>query len=450
MPDLSGLTQLDRDVIDSLARSRVTASAVTLAADLWRPLDHTEGEPPRWSTMADPTGMVTFILTGLADKGLVTYRLRPTHSAAPGMFGRNPWVGLPMQIRLTGDGWLVAGFPTIHGHVGHGSRHSRDMAKHQHDMTNYRNHHDAAIGVGPIETLTFAEHRAKYPDHCHPLMYDGDTMTNHAELMGTNDAPATTRTYVRVTPEVEGSILAAQHRLGPTASQKDIAEQAGFPLNTVKYVLTDLPRLRRSQTGEDKAVTSLKGRLMAILGEFSLASDNRRVTDTAELRRILGRADTEHDIVHALHDLHTAGRIDFREAGARDRLVDIRLRVKGAGKKKAKVEDHGPVPEEVEEENPLRLDNLDGTTRFTVTDLAQEPDTVLIPPTYPLLDALIEREGQRLAADNTAMAYLNAAESLREVDPEMYASLVQKAEQADIPFPSPLEAEYLRYVRDHG
>jgi hypothetical protein len=64
---------------------------------------------------------------------------------------------------------------------------------------------------------------------------------------------------------------------------------------------------------------------------------------------------------------------------------------------------------------------------------------------YPLLDALIEREGKRLSEDNKAFKYLEAAEAIKDIDPEAYSMLVTKAE-SNIPFPSPIEAEYLRFA----
>jgi hypothetical protein len=236
---------------------------------------------------------------------------------------------------------------------------------------------------------------------------------------------ATRRSYTRVTPEVEADILAARTILGPAASQAEIGQRTGYSTSTVKYVLTDLPRLRRvSDNGSSEA--SLRGRIRDTL---------RGIPDgfatVADLRAVLGQADTAHDIVHVLFAMRKQGLVEFSERGSetgKSNPVNIRWAKRSP---KPKVEDHGPAPE--------------------VESAEAQPDEVivLIPPTYPLLDALIEREGKRLDADNRAMAYLNAAESLRDLDPDTYTTLVEKAAQADIPFPSPIEAEYLRYVADH-
>jgi len=177
---------------------------------------------------------------------------------------------------------------------------------------------------------------------------------------------------------------------------------------------------------------------------------------------VLGMADTEHDIVHVLHSLHTQGKVDFDERGngmGTATYHNIRLHKRGSNRKvqaerhtfgtqvKA-VPDSAPVEERrtehtvgdlVNEANPLRLDNLDGTTSVTVTDLA-------VPEGYPLLDDLLERERQRLDADNKGMSYVVAAEAIQLIDPEAAAMLMEKAKALDIPFPSPIEQEYLRYV----
>lgn len=400
-------------MLAALAMSRVTASSVTLAATLWT--DQPE-QPTVWSMAVDPAGLVAWVLDGMADKDLVTYRLKSGPYAGP-------YSGMPLEVRLTNKGWVAAGYPQVHGHVGHASRHSADNVRHTGDMTNYRNHHDIARGVGPIEVLPLAEHRAKYPGHIHPLMFGDSTVMNPSEGSVVVDPQAAdTRVYTRVTPELEARVIAIRARLGIGAGYKDIAEVAGIPERTARYILVDLPHLRRTNDGEEKAKGSLKQRIVWVLEEIEVDS-------ATELRRILGRGDTAHDVVHVLHSLHKEGKVDFDESDRGGEPVRIHLRKKRGTKR---VEDDGPAPEPTPEPEP------DEVTLDVVRNL-----------TFPLLDALIEREGKRLDADNRAMAYLNAAESLKNIDPAMYTDLVSKAEQSDIPFPSPIEAEYLRYVQTH-
>ena len=71
-------------------------------------------------------------------------------------------------------------------------------------------------------------------------------------------------------------------------------------------------------------------------------------------------------------------------------------------------------------------------------------------PAFPLLDELLEREKERLDHDGKAMAYITAAEAMQGVDPEMADLLTEKAQAFSVTYPSPLEAEYLRYVASHA
>jgi hypothetical protein len=47
------------------------------------------------------------------------------------------------------------------------------------------------------------------------------------------------------------------------------------------------------------------------------------------------------------------------------------------------------------------------------------------------------------------MAFVVAAEAIQQIDPETAASLMKKAEVYNVPFPSPIEQEYIRYVAAH-
>jgi len=268
-----------------------------------------------------------------------------------------------------------------------------------------------------------------------------------ADTQVAQEAGDMTRPYTRVSPDMEAHVIAARERMG-TVSYADIAERTGYPERTVKYILVDLPRLRRVSSGEAKAEGSLKRRIMQTVETLGM------VKDVEELRRILGMADTDHDVMHVLHSLHTQGKLDFTERGngmGTATVVNIRLPKKGKHSK-------------VSEPNPLRLDNLDGTSGVEVTDLAVEPEATAVEAPqpapssapgpedegYPLLDELLERERRRQDLDPKALAYVAAAEAILATDTEMFDVLMKKADEYHVTFNSPLEAEYLRWVKAHS
>lgn len=448
--DTSDLTSVERDVLGSLARSRVTASAVTVAADLW-----TEARDNAWGQSPDPTGLAVFVLQGLNERGLVTYVQRDGGYLREGEDGRhNPWSGLPMQIRLTHDGWAAAGFPITHGHVGHGSRHSRDNVKHTGDMTSYRNHHDTAVG-GPIEKEDFATHTDHYPDHYHPLMYGDDDMQ-------------TKRTYTRVTPEIEASVIWARNTLGIGATFADIAAKADVPERTARYVLTDLPRLRKvdDDTAPENERLSLKERIVMTLLELG------EVRDIKELSRILGRADSDHDIVHVLHSLHKQGKVDFTEDRGGDAPTRIHMTDRGRGLATKKVNGESPSRTPTPSDAGDAGVESEGTTsvidspsdpygRTIVGEATDDHGPVFADPAvhvpvrlvhsnqHPLVNALFAREGERLEADAKALKYVEAANAIESIDPQAARDLMEKAEALNIPMPSPIEREYMDYVLSH-
>lgn len=241
-----------------------------------------------------------------------------------------------------------------------------------------------------------------------------------------------TRTYVRVTPDLEAKVLAARTR-NPLDDHAALAEATGVPTRTVKYILLDLPRLRRMGSDETKAEGSLKQRIMWVLEEMDMQN-------VAELRRILGRADDEHNIVHVLHSLRKEGKIEFaNSAGDKREPTGIKLTPRGRG---AGLKQNGESKAEapaVQVEAP------------TLTDVQPEPEPVRAKPEgsalYPILTELLGREQRRVDGDPKAMAYINAATAIEHVDPEAAASLMAKAEVFAIPYPTPIEAEYLAFAR---
>lgn len=453
MTRLTDLTQPELDVVLLLAQGRVTASAVTLAADLWRTTDTWLAE--------DPYPLITYILDSLSSRGLVRFRLAAPKDAIHSM-------DFPMDIRLTPKGWELLGYSHKTAEVGSRGRHEREPMPG--DLTDYLNHKYHSEG-GAIEVEDFPTHRDRFPHHEHMygvpiLMANAATHPKPRRSRAERLADPTvlqdpdgdgSRGYIRVTPDMEAMVIAARSRMG-TVLYKDIADAVGLPERTIRYILTDLPRLRRANGGE-RLEKSLKERVMAtvdVLGE---------VKDVAELRRILGMADPEHDVMHVLHSLHTQGRIDFVERGTGNgdtTVIHIRPAKKG-GKRQTPVETEpeqetvtaiSPLPvisREEEERAISAAHNAETGFEATTPDIpvtaasAPEPDD----EGYPLLDALLDRERTRLDGDSKGMAFVVAAEAIQAIDPDTARSLMEKAKQYDVPFPSPIEQEYLRYVATH-
>jgi hypothetical protein len=407
--------------MEQLVQQRTT-SVVALAAALWR-------TTPDWEAF-DPYPALLFILDELSARGLVKYRIEDHF--------RRPSQRMAWDIHLTQQGWALMGYP--HRHVEAGSYHSGYGQRLESepgirvDYTNYR-HHDTEARGGDIEVEDFATHRDHYPHHIHDY---GDDMTMAQNQPGRN--------YTRITPEIEGRILGVRERQ-PLTSYADIADITGYPERTVRYVLVDLPRLRRTATGtEEEVATSLKERVFNLIKDASPDP----ITNVKELRDVLGMADSEHEVVHVLHSLHTQGRIDFDERGngrGTATYHNIRLHKRGSNAKpKVGPRGHETLTPVTDETPKVRLNN--GT--YVESD---EPDKMTVkhdappqPEGYPLLDALLERERNRLDHDNKGMSYVVAAEAIEKVDPDMARELMAKAEALNIPFPSPLEQEYLRYV----
>jgi hypothetical protein len=257
------------------------------------------------------------------------------------------------------------------------------------------------------------------------------------KLAPTDDTP--TRGYIRVTPELEAAVIAYRTRF-PLVDYTELGRMLDLPERTIRYVLADLPRLRATN-GEVKA-GNIKQRILWIL-------DALPMNDVPELRRVLGRADTEHDIVHALHDLHKQGKVDFTEKGARKEPINIHLTARGRGEGLPKAvkdrihEDFKDATPAVVGETAVGGDAVSSTEPTTEVTAEPTPDVG-----YPLLGALIEREAKRREQDGKAFKYLEAAEAIKDVDPDMYASLMSKADST-IPFPSPIESEFLRYAEAH-
>ena len=302
MTRLTDLSQPELDVLQQLVQTRTT-NVVVLAGDLWR-------TTPDWKAF-DPYPLITYVLDSLSSRGLVTFRIQVGPSVP---FQRN--FDLPFAIHLTPKGWELMGYGHKTVEVGSSGRHQRESA-HPGDMTDYVNLAGHTYG-GAIETDTFPEHRARYPRHIHmygeqlPMANQSAAAKRTRRLADPRIMDATNeageRGYVRVTPDMEAEVISARDRLG-AVGYADVAADTGIPERTIKYILVDLPRLRRVKAGEDEAEGSLKGRIyeaVKVLGH---------IKDVAEVRRIVGMADSDHDVMHVLHSLHTQGRIDFDDRG---------------------------------------------------------------------------------------------------------------------------------------
>jgi len=406
-PTRESLDALEERVMVELTRSTTTTSSIRLAADIWNP-DGKMG--------ADPIGLMELVLSSLGDKGLVTYRI-PTKPSGK----RDPYAGFPQDIRLSRIGWALMGFGQLHWQVG--SRlGTRQHLGHNGDRTNFRHHSDTAEG-GEIERLPYFEHMAKYPTHIH-------TWTGCPQ----EENDVMTRGYEPVTDELEIEVLALR-TTKPTASYAEIAELAGISERKAKYILVDLPRFRRTAQGEETVAASLKNRIIEMLQMSDFP-------DVAALRLILGRADTDHDIVHVLHSLHKEGRVDFDEKGPSKEPVRIHLTKRPAQRNQSQKANGAAIPALPIPEPAMHAH--DGLGIHLATDAHERTDP------WPMLRELREREQARKAQDARGLRFLEAAELLKDTDPETAALLIEKAKETDAPFPSPVESEYLAFAAEFG
>ena len=168
MTKLTDLSQPELDVLLLLVQARVTASAVTLAADLWRTTTTWMAE--------DPYPLMTYILDSLSSRGLVRFRLPA--SGAESVHAMD----FPFDIRLTPKGWELLGYSHKTTEVGSLGRHEREPRLG--DNTDYLNHKYRSEG-GPIEVEDFPTHRAHFPSHIHmygePLVMANQALTRNAK-----------------------------------------------------------------------------------------------------------------------------------------------------------------------------------------------------------------------------------------------------------------------------
>lgn len=395
---LSDLTSIERDVLRAMTAAARHATVVGLASDVWR-----EDDP---AYMGDVVGMVQQVIENLADRGLLTFRIIP---ARAGQHETAYYGGLARDMRLTQDGWALMGYPDRHYLAGsYAAR--RQHLTHGSDMTNFRRHNDTAEG-GPIERMDFWAHKAKYPDHPHPVDNPEDEMPDK-------------RNYVKITPELEGTILAVKHE-NPLWTYDEIASFLNLSRRTVQYVMTEMPALKRMQAGDTNTKASLKDRIIDLL-------DATEMPDVASVRMMLGRADSDHDIVHVLHSLHKEGRIDFDEKGPHKEPIRIHMTKRPAQRKQAE-----------KQEQAVNAMTADHPSRETTAATVQGA------PLWPELNRLYALEAKRKDGDARSIRYIEAAELLKDTDPETAALLLDKAQEHDVAYPSPVEIEYMEYAKSH-
>lgn len=157
------LSAVEAEVLQRLAASRMTVSAVKLAAEMFGDFD---GKLLNHDVTFD---FVEYILRGLNAAGLITYRLGVTLSV--GETGTVEMVegvskdSVPVYIRVTDSGFRAIGYTTKVSVAGTRRSYRGEDAKHPGDGTDFRNQPFMAVGFGEIERCLLAEHLNRYPEH---------------------------------------------------------------------------------------------------------------------------------------------------------------------------------------------------------------------------------------------------------------------------------------------
>ena len=129
------LAVLEAQVLGELCKAKVTASAVSMAADM-------------------PDGgmdyqLAEFVMEGLNAMGLITYRL--------GAFD------VFVEIRVTKWGFEAMGYEW-HSQIGSAQSRMREGARHPGDRTDFRTHNHYAE-VTESHRCSLDEHLGEFPDH---------------------------------------------------------------------------------------------------------------------------------------------------------------------------------------------------------------------------------------------------------------------------------------------
>jgi hypothetical protein len=265
-----------------------------------------------------------------------------------------------------------------------------------------------AVG-SEVERLPWREHRAKYPEHTHG--YD-------IFIQQEDDTNMATRSYVRVTPDMEERVVASYARLGDYAK---VAQETNVTERQVRYIVKDRPVLGRS-TG------SLKQQALLLIRERG------PYADIMGLHADLPGPHGLHNLVHILHSLHKAALIDFREASGKNGVTYLNIHAR-----------------------PVSVDALLMSEQSDTQAVTEEEPTVAVAPTngadgptYPELARLLSEQKQWLEAQGKAGQYMLAAELLQDTDPETAELLLTKAADIEHVGLSPVEREYLTYAEAHS
>lgn len=205
---MSDLVPFEFDILDELCQSRITVSAVLLADVIWgrRQID-----------AVDPYGLVLWTLVRLNNDGLITYRE-----------GLN---GVPVEIRVTREGYKAAGYPIVYTQVNPFRFHRGDANPRPLDPTEFRNHEPWAKGEA-IERMPLRLHLRKYPTHV-PIHPDPDDLAREKEMLVTR---ATTDHNPPTNPQAQRLVAFLREYLadGPkdgNAVRDEAARRGLFPRN---------------------------------------------------------------------------------------------------------------------------------------------------------------------------------------------------------------------------
>lgn len=158
------LSVLEVEVLQRLAASRITTSAVKLAAEMYGDFDgHVLNQTITYE-------LVQFVLDGLNRAGLIVYRLAPQMVILDD--GRTEWIetasirhGVPVHIRVTEEGFAAIGYTTRAVSVNSRRSYRGEAPLRPGDGTDFRNQPFMAVAFGAIERCGLVEHLTRYPDH---------------------------------------------------------------------------------------------------------------------------------------------------------------------------------------------------------------------------------------------------------------------------------------------
>jgi len=158
------LSAVEAEVLQRCAASRVTVSAVKLAAEMYGDFD---GHLLNQDITFD---LVEYILRDLNEQGYIVYRISPEmHLKDDGTIA---WVdsvrhqkGVPIHIRVTDEGYKAIGYTTKAVDVSRRRSYRGENPLRDGDMSDFRNHGFVARAYGLIERCHIDEHLRRYPSH---------------------------------------------------------------------------------------------------------------------------------------------------------------------------------------------------------------------------------------------------------------------------------------------